>query len=135
MQVLLQIQSWIRANKYYKAFIYEIAESSEVVYLMLLGMYIAISLILKISWNLPWPSAIWLLRIGMTSAVLWGSTVYLFSIHWRYFNVMRRKDLAILSGMLMFAVVFFFSRNMSQNAFNVVMDIFFCCMAYKKDFR
>ena len=120
---------------YINCFLESIADSSETVYLVFFGIYVATSLILKVSWNLPWPNVIWFLRVGMTSAVLWGGTVYLFGILFKFCQKMDLKIFLIPIGIVMMVIVTLFSRSMSQNAFNIVMDIFFCCMAYKKNYK
>lgn len=111
------------------------AQVNEIIYFVLLTLYVGLYLIIKIAFRAKIGIAVEIIRYGTLSLIMWGSALYLFFVIAAWRNLWNKTIPLIITGGVLLAVTFFFSRWMSTNAYGVVMDIFFCLMAYKKDYR
>jgi len=118
-----------------KSFFTEVANANHLVYYILLTLYVALYLILNIAWNGKYERIERVMQYGCLGIVMWGSTVYLFFVIAGWKNLWKKTIPLILIGGAMLAATGFFSRKMSTNLYGVVMDAFFCLMAFGKDFR
>lgn len=118
-----------------KRFFWEISKANENLYLILLSLYVTIYYNLKIAWTQTVAHGIDTLKYGVLSIVMWGSTLYLFFIIVAWRNLWKKSIILIIVGAGMLAITGYFSKIMSTNAYGVVFDIFFCVMAFGKDFR
>lgn len=117
------------------SFLEEIGKANELLYLLLLTLYVSIYFILKIAWVSQAEQIIKSLQLAILSIVMWGSGIYLFFIIAAWKKLWNKTIPLVLMGIVILGVVFIFTHKMSTNVYGVVMDLFFCLMAYKKDFR
>ena len=112
------------------------AGSPEAVYMFLLGLYMASILMKKIRWCKAVSPVKEAVRTGMIRIVLWGAVFYLLYTLYRI-NIRENIRVPALSaaGIFLIAAAFLFSRHMTDNTYTVVMDAFFCFMAFGKDYR
>ena len=112
------------------------AGSPEAVYMFLLGLYMASILMRKIRWCKEVSPVEEAVRTGMIRIVLWGAVFYLLYTLYRV-NIRENKRVLALSaaGIILIAAAFLFSLHMTDNTYTVVMDAFFCSMAFGKDYR
>lgn len=118
-----------------RSFFEEAGRASEPVYLGLLSLYIAIFFILKTAWRDDLEEAVNMIKYGALGIVMWGSAIYLFFIIAAWKDLWKKNILLIVVGSMLLALTWLFSRRMTNNLYGVLMDIFFCLMAYKKDYR
>ena len=118
-----------------ETFFEEIGKASEPLYLLLLTVYAAIFFMLKFAWDQKVEKAVEIVRYGMLGVVIWGAAAYLFFIIAAWKNLWKKNIPLLLTGVGLIAAAGFFSAKMSTNIYGVVMDIFFCLIAYKKDYR
>ena len=116
-------------------FFEEAARASEPVYLVLLSLYVAIYYMLKIAWAPGVSRVAEMVRYGILGIVMWGAAAYLFFIIAAWKDLWRKNVPLIATGLVLIAVTGIFSAKMSTNVYGVVMDAYFCLMAYKKDYR
>ena len=117
------------------SFFSEVSKASEGAYLILLSLYVAIYFMLKIAWRESIDHGVDMFRYGILSIVMWGSTVYLFFIIAAWKDLWKKNIPLIIVGAVMLAITGFFSTKMSTNSYGVVFDIFFCLMAFGKDYK
>jgi hypothetical protein len=112
------------------------AGSPEAVYMFLLGLYMASILMKKIRWCKAVSPVKEAVRTGMIRIVLWGAVFYLLYTLYRI-NIRENIRVPALSaaGIFLIAAAFLFSRHMTDNTYTVVMDAFFCFMAFGKNYR
>ena len=118
-----------------RSFFEEAGRASELVYLVLLTLYVTVYYILKIAWSPGVDKAIEMVRYGILGIVMWGSAAYLFFIIAAWKDLWKKNIPLIVIGGAFVAVTAVFSAKMSTNLYGVVMDCFFCLMAFRKDFR
>lgn len=118
-----------------KSFFQAIGKSSEIVYLVLLTLYVALFYFLKIGWVEEVQSAFDTIRYSFLSLIMWGSALYLLFVLAEWKNLWKKTIILIILAAALLTGTYFFSKRMSTNLYGVVMDVFFCVLAYKKDFR
>ena len=118
-----------------KSLVHALSASNEAVYLALLSMYVLIALILKVEWSDGVAKGIGYLRLALVSIVMWGGVGYLFFtvVAWR--KLWKNVLALVLIGAPLLAATWLFHQRMSNNAFGVVFDVYFCVMAIGKDYR
>lgn len=116
-------------------FFLEVAKANEKSYLILLSFYVALYFVLKIAWKQNVNHGMELFRYGLLSIVMWGSTVYLFFIIATWKNLWKKTIRLILLGILMLVLTGYFSAKMSTNLYGAVFDIYFCLMAFGKNYK
>ncbi len=124
---------WLRNEV--RSFFEAVGRTNENAYLALLTAYVGLFYFLKIQWA----GAAWNffdpIRYSSLSIVMWGSALYLLFVLAEWKNLWKKTIPLILIAAVLLIYVYFFSKKMSTNAYGVVMDVFFCVMAYKKNFR
>lgn len=118
-----------------KSFFQAVGRSSEVIYLILLSLYVALFYFLKIQWIGLKNTTFDAVRYGTLSLVMWGSALYLTYVIAEWKNLWKKTFSLIIVAAVLLAATYFFTKGMSTNVYGVVMDFFFCVLAYKKDFR
>ncbi|MGX8704988.1 MAG: hypothetical protein ACSW8J_00260 [bacterium] len=118
-----------------KSLVHALSASNEAVYLALLSMYVLVSLILKMEWSDGAAKGIGYLRFALVSIVMWGGVVYLFFTVVAWWKLWKNVLALVLIGAPLLAATWLFHRKMSNNAFGVVFDVYFCVMAIGKDYR
>lgn len=118
-----------------KAFLDEAGKASERVYLVLLTLYVGLYYILRIAWEAKAEEEIYMLKYAVLGIVIWGAALYLFMVIASCRKLWDSTFRLVITGAAILAVTAFLSTRMSTNSYGVVMDVFFCLMAYKKDFR
>ena len=124
-----------KLKKEVSSFFEEVAKANESVFLILISLYVAIYFFLKIAWSGSIEHVTDMLRFGLLSIVMWGSTAYLFFIIAAWKNLWNKNIQLILVGIIMLACTGFFSTKMSTNSYGVIFDVFFCLMAYGKNYK
>lgn len=122
-------------NRKEKTFLDAIGEANETAYLVIFTLYVAIFFILKIAWVSQAEQIITAFQSIMLGIVMWGAAIYLFLVMASWMNIWKKNVPLIIMALIILGITFFFSRVMSTNVYGVVMDVFFCLMAYKKDFK
>ena len=117
------------------SFFEETGKANEPAFLVLLTLYVAIFFILKIAWVSQIEKTVTAVRYGILSVVIWGAALYLFFIIVSWKGLWNKNFGLLVVGAVILTGTFFFTRKMSTNVYGVVMDAFFCLMAFKKDFR
>jgi len=118
-----------------RSFLEEVGKADERAYLLLLTLYTFIFFILKIAWVSRTEKIVSSVQYGMLSIVMWGSALYLFFIIVSWKDLWNKNLQPLAVGAVILTATFFFTRKMSTNVYGVVMDVFFCLMAYRKDYR
>ena len=118
-----------------RSFLEEVGKADERAYLLLLTLYTFIFFILKIAWVSRTEKIVSSVQYGMLSIVMWGSALYLFFIIVSWKDLWNKNLQPLAVGVVILTATFFFTRKMSTNVYGVVMDVFFCLMAYRKDYR
>ena len=113
----------------------EIGKANELIYLLLFTLYVSIFFILRIAWVSQIEQIVKSVQLAILSIVMWGSGLYLFFIIAAWKKLWNKTIPLVLTGVIILGAVFIFSHKMSTNVYGVVMDLFFCLMAYRKDFR
>ena len=124
-----------RIEKEIGSFFEEAGRASEPAYLVLLTLYVAVYYILKIAWDPGVDKAIEMVRYGILGIVIWGSAAYLFFIIAAWKDLWKKNIPLLLIGAVLVGLTTLFSAKMSTNLYGVVLDCFFCLMAFRKDFR
>ena len=118
-----------------RSFFEAAGRTSETAYLALITVYVGLFYFLKIQWA----GAAWnyfdMIRYSALSIVMWGSALYLLFVIAEWKKLWKNTIILIIIAAFLLGFVYYFSKKMSTNAYGVVMDIFFCVMAYKKSFR
>ena len=109
--------------------------TNEIVYLILLNVYVGLFFYLKIQWVGKAWNYFDIVRYGSLSVILWGSALYLLFVLAEWKNLWKKTVPLILIAAVLLGAVYYFSKKMSTNVYGVVLDLFFCAMAYKKDYR
>lgn len=117
------------------SFLGEVSKSSEIVYLLLFTLYVAIYIMMKVAWIPDIDPIMDNIRYAALSVVMWGSAVYLFFIIAGWKNLWENNVSLILVGAVLLIATFLFTRKMSTNAFGVVMDAYFCVLVCGKDYK
>ena len=125
----------VRIRKEGHSFFEEAGKANENVYLILLTLYAAIFLMMKVAWTEQAEKITTPLRYGFLSIVIWCSALYLFFIITAWKDLWKKNAALFLVGGTILTAAYLFSRKMSTNLYGAVMDVFFCLMAYKKNFR
>ena len=118
-----------------KPFFDKVGEANELIYLVLLTLYVTIYFMLKVAWKAQVFKMAQNLRFALLGMVMWGAGLYLFFIIVAWKDLWNKTVLLLIIGAIILASIYYFSRTMSTNAYGVVMDLFFCIMAYKKDYK
>lgn len=118
-----------------RRFFHQVGKANEKLYLALLALYVTIFCILEIAWSNGVSDGISAFRYALLSFVMWGATLYLFFIVIGWLNLWKKTVPLILIGAAMLGATAIFSRWMSTNSYTVVMDVFFCLMAFGKDYK
>ena len=118
-----------------RSFFEEVGKADERAYLGLLTLYVGLFVYLKIAWNTNIEKTMDAIRYGILGFVMWGSAAYLFFIIASWRDLWKKNVPLIFTGAVIIALTALFSRRMSTNLYGVVMDVFFCLMAYKKNYR
>lgn len=122
-------------KKEVQTFFDAVGKSNEKVYLILLSLYVSIYLILKIFWDAGVEKQVGYIKYGILGVVMWGSAACLFFVIAEWKKLWDKNIPLILLGAVFVAATALFSRKMSTNLYGVVMDVFFCIMAFRKDYR
>ncbi|MBQ7534846.1 MAG: hypothetical protein IJT43_04420 [Stomatobaculum sp.] len=125
----------LKIKKEGMSFLKAASEIDERIYLILFTLYLVIYFILNISWEIRAGQVISNVRYALLGVVMWGSAVYLFFVIAAWKDLWRNNFLLLLIGILLVGATAIFSKEMTTNAYGVVMDIFFIVMAYRKDYR
>ena len=118
-----------------KTFFEAIGDANENAYLALFALYVSIFFWIKIAWVSQAEKIVDTVKSGMLGIVMWGAAVYLFFVLVSWMNIWKNNLLLIITGLLILVATGIFTIVMSTNVYGVVMDVFFCLMAYRKDFR
>ena len=124
-----------RVKQESRSFFKEVSKTNECIYLILFTLHVITYLMMKLAFNSDLENVIDNVRYGILSIVIWGSATYLFFIIAAWKNLWNKNVLLILVGGGILAITFYFSRHMSTNSYGLVLDGFFCVMAYGKDYR
>lgn len=118
-----------------KSFFQAVGKSSELLYLVLLTLYVALFYFLKIAWSDVIQSSFDAIRLSLLSLIMWGSALFFLFVIAEWKNLWKKTIILIILAVALLTGTYFFSKRMSTNLYGVVMDVFFCILAYKKDFR
>ena len=118
-----------------KSFFQAVGKTSELVYLVLLTLYVALFYFLKIAWVDEIQSTFDTIRYSFLGLIMWGSALYLLFVIAEWKNLWKKTIILIILAAALLTGTYFFSRRMTTNLYGVVMDVFFCVLAYRKDFR
>lgn len=124
-----------KIKKEVSSFFEEVSKANESVFLILISLYVTIYFFLKIAWSGSIEHTTDMLRFGLLSIVMWGSTAYLFFIIAAWKNLWNKNIQLILVGIIMLACTGYFSTKMSTNLYGAVFDAFFCLIAYGKNYK
>ena len=117
------------------SFLYQVAKSNEIIYLVLLSFYVAVYSMLKIGWKLSLEQPTDTIRAFMLGIIMWGSALYLFLVIADWKKLWGKTIWLIIVAAVLLALTFCFSRSMSTNSYGVVFDIYFCVMACGKNYK
>lgn len=118
-----------------KSFFQAVGKTSEPVYLVLLTLYVTLFYFLKISWVDKIQSIFDAIRYSFLGLIMWGSALYLLFVIAEWKNLWKKTIILVILAAALLTGTYFFTRRMSTNLYGVVMDVYFCVLAYKKDFR
>ena len=104
-------------------------------YLILLSLYLVLYFLLKFGWASGTARIEEYIRYTLIGIVMWGSALYLFFVIASWKSLWNKNIPLVLTGAIILAATWYFSRIMRTNSYGVVMDIFFCVMACGKDYR
>lgn len=124
-----------RIKREVSSFFQAVSSSNEMIYLILLTLYVAIYFELKIAFTGEVASFVEKARFAVLGIVMWGSALYLFFIIAAWKDLWRQNFWLIFVGAVLLVSVGYFSTKMSTNAYGVVFDIVFCILACGKSFR
>lgn len=128
-------KNWSSKSNKEKTFIQAIGEANEIAYLVLLSIYVAIFFVLKIAWVSQAEMIVTSIQSVMLGVVMWGAAIYLFLVMASWMNIWKQNIPLIILAVIILGATALFSWMMSTNVYSVVMDVFFCLMAYKKDYK
>lgn len=117
------------------SFLTEVSKANETIYLVLLTLYVAIYLELKIVFFGKLGYFVEKFRYAVLGIVMWGSALYLYFIIITWKNLWNKNFWLILIGLMLLGTVGYFSTKMSTNAYGVVFDLVFCVLACGKSYR
>lgn len=117
------------------SFLTEVSKANETAYLVLLTLYVAIYLELKIVFCGRLGDFVDKARYAVLGIVMWGSALYLYFIIITWKNLWSQNFWLILIGLILLVTVGYFSTKMSTNAYGVVFDLVFCVLACGKSYR
>lgn len=118
-----------------KGFFDAVAKTNETVYLVMLTVYVALYIVIMTAWYNSAKEVVSNIRYGMLSIVMWGATLYLLFVIIEWRKLWKETIWLILLAIILLGATFWFSRKMSTNSYGVVMDVFFCIMAYGKSYK
>ena len=118
-----------------KSFFQAVGRSSEIIYLVLISLYTALYYYLKIAWIGLSNSTSDVIQYGMLSIIMWGCALYLVYVIAEWKNLWRKTIPLLIVAAIFLAATYYFSKHMTSNSYGVVMDVVFCLLVYKKDFR
>lgn len=125
----------VKVQREGESFFESIADMKERVYLFLFTLYIFIYFIINIEWSEYLQPVIGNFRYAVLSIVMWGASVYLIYVIVSWKKLWDKIWAIIMIAVPILLATGFFSMKMSTNSYGVVMDIFFCVMAYGKSFK
>ena len=118
-----------------KSFLKAASNINENVYFVLFTLYVLINFIINIEWGDQIQGIVSNIRYGLLSIVMWGATVYLFYVICEWISIWKHLPIMMGLAVLMLLATGWFSHVMTTNSYGVVMDLFFCIMAYGKNYR
>ena len=124
-----------RGKEYIKGFFDAVGKTSEIAYLVMLTVYVALYIVIMTAWYNSAKPIVSNIRYGMLSVIMWGAAVYLFFVIVEWRKLWKETLWLVLVGIIILGATLWFSRTMSTNIYGVVMDIFFCVMAYGKSYK
>lgn len=122
-------------KKEFTSFFNAVSKSNETIYLILLTLYFAIYMELRIMFDNPVADYVEKARYALLGIVMWGTAVYLFFIIAEWKDLWKQNFWLIFVGAVLLGSVGYFSSKMSTNAYGVVFDIVFAILACGKSFR
>ena len=117
------------------SFFQAVGRTNEIAYIVLLTLYVGLFFFLKIQWIEEAETVVDTIRYGTLSIIMWGSALYLAYVIAEWKNLWKKTFILILVAAVLLVGTYFFTKKMSTNLYGVVMDAFFCILAYKKDFK
>ena len=118
-----------------RSFFKTVGRTNEIAYLILFTLYVTLFFFLKIQWVASVETITDTIRYSLLSVVMWGSALYLAYVIAEWKDLWEELPLLILVAAVLLVGTYFFTKKMSTNLYGAVMDVFFCILAYKKDFR
>ena len=125
----------VRIRNEIRSFFEAAGNTNEIVYFALLTLYVGIFYFLKIQWIDELNSITEVIRYGLLSILMWGSALYLIYVIAEWKKLWKKTIPLILIVAVILYATYVFTRRMSTNLYGVVMDVFFCIMVYKKDYK
>ena len=124
-----------RGRDYFKGFFDTVAKANEMIYLIMLSVYLLLFLVLKTTWKGNVGEFVSNFRYALLSVIMWGSALYLLYVIIEWRKLWKSTLWIILLAIIVLGATFWFSRVMSTNAYGVVLDVFFCLMACGKNYK
>lgn len=118
-----------------RSFFEAVGKANELFYLVLITTYVGFFFFLKIEWVEEMKPVCEVIRLASLAVIMWGTTLYLLSVIAEWKNLWKNTIPLIILAVLFLSGTYFFSKRMSTNLYSVIMDIIFCILAYKKDFK
>ena len=126
---------WRKVYQEGGSFFTAVSKANETAYLILISLYVALYLILKVAWTEKVETLEGVIQYSVLSIVIWGAAIYLLYVIIIWKDLWKNTLAIVLIGVPVLVAVYFFSQKMSTNLFGAVMDVFFCLMACGKKYR
>ena len=126
---------FLRLRNEGRSFFEAAGKANELFYIVLLSLYVGLFYLLKIQWEAKAVDVFNTIRYTALGIIMWGSALYLLYVIAEWKNLWKKTIPLLLIAGVVLGGVYLFTQRMSTNLYGVVMDVFFCLLAYKKDFR
>ena len=118
-----------------KALLDSIGRMPEWVYLTLLCVYLSTFLMLKTWWTSDVSQVGRFLRSEYMSLSVWACAIYLFFVLVSWGKLEKKPVPLAVVAVVMMGLTGYLRTRMSETCYIVTLDMFFCVMAYKKDYK
>lgn len=117
------------------SFLHQVSISSENLFLILFTAYIASFYMIRVFWIIELDNWMKYIRVGMLSLIMWGSALYLLYVIVEWKKLWKNIGWLLIISVPVLVATAWFSNKMTTNAYNAVMDFFFCIMVCGKSYK
>ena len=125
----------VRVRNTARSFLVELKKSSEIGYQVLFGLFIFSFYLRRIYWIPFIAEAIPQIWLGVFSVMLWGAAIYLYLVLYNWKEFAKSTPRLIISAVLLAGITILFAKVMNSDQYMLVMDFYFCLMAYGKNYK